>query len=366
MIERRKFIEIVPTYPLPVPIYKKEDYFTWPVKLMKANGYEVEIFTLRKRDQKKYESLKGIKIRRFGNFLQLFLSLSKEKNAVIYSQGKYFPILTSLVSKKAIYVPHGSFGEILPKYLRNSLLRKIWRLLFNKYYKVIAITQYELRTYKKLKFTDNIVFIPNLIDYDFFSKRITDNKFKCQYNIHKPVITFVGNIHGHVKNIDVLIKAFNLIKKRFKKVKLLIIGKVIDNDRNTREVLKKIKKDPQIVTTGWLNHKEIRKALSISSVFVNSSSNEGHSLAVSEAAAAGIPLCLSKIGSFVTTFKNTALYHRPNDYKTLAKNILYYLNNIEVGNKDAEINQLYVRNNFHPSVVMKKMKNLLIDDKKKK
>lgn len=365
VINKKKFIEIVPTYPLPIPIYEKEDYFTWPAKLMKRNGYKVEIFTLGKRGQKRTEIIKGFTVKRFITPLHLYFNLIKEKEATVYSQGKLFPLFAGIFTRRAVYNPHGSFGRTLPKYLKIPLLRFIWKQLFRRFHKVTALTDFEFNTYIKLGFANNIVQIPNLIDFEYFSKRTNDKYFLTKYDKKiSRFIVFVGNIHGNVKNIQVLISAFKLVNKKIKKSKLVIIGKIIDNDQSASNLINESNKNKNIILTGWLNHKEIRNFLSVASVFVNSSTNEGQSIAVGEAAAAGVSLCLSKIGVFQETYGETALYHNPNDYETLAKNILYYLNNVEVATKDAEINQLYARNNFHPSIIMEKMKHLLADDKK--
>lgn len=66
----------------------------------------------------------------------------------------------------------------------------------------------------------------------------------------------------------------------------------------------------------------MRAAYQASHVFVHTAENEFQGLVSYEAAASGLPLCLSNIGSHTSVFKEHALYHDVEDYEQLARNIL--------------------------------------------
>lgn len=358
----KTFIEITPTYPLPVSIYEKEDYFTWPVKMMQDKGYVCSIFTIIGRNQKSEEYVNSILVKRFNNPVNLLLELSRQNPDIVYAQGKSFVSFVGLFSRKAIYTPHGSYGVQHPLYIKNLILRRITKFLWGNFNKVICITPYEASVYERFNFNKNYVIIPNAIDYSFFSKPYGKENFLNRYNLSKnnKIILFVGNIHGNVKNINILYKAFKLVTKKVKEAKLVLIGKILDQDFQTKELIKIMKKDKSVRIIGWLSHRDLIKALDSASCFVNTSMNEGHSLAVAEGASAGIPLCLSKIGTFTSIFKNSALYHQPNDYKTLAQNIIYYLENRRIAKQHSIMSQSIIKNNYSLTIIKEKMWNVFL------
>lgn len=242
----------------------------------------------------------------------------QQKDSLVYAQGKVWPALAGLTAQgRSVYTPHVSFGKTWPKYLRSPLFRQITKFLWSQFTKVIAITPYEKEVYQKLGFKPNYLHIYNGIDKQFFNQKRVNSK--------KPVVLFVGNLHGGVKNIKVLYQAFKIASKKIKNLKLMIIGKALDAEG--QKFLVKLKKDKKVIVTGWLKAEKVIKALGRAFVFVNTSKNEGHSLAVAEAAAVGVPLCLSKISSFTSVYQKAALYHESEDYKQLAANILKYFNN---------------------------------------
>ena len=59
-----------------------ELYLTDIAIALHNKGFEVEIFALRKKGQKRTENINGIAVKRFSHPLQLFVALMKEKNAL--------------------------------------------------------------------------------------------------------------------------------------------------------------------------------------------------------------------------------------------------------------------------------------------
>ena len=88
---------------------------------------------------------------------------------------------------------------------------------------------------------------------------------------------------------------------------------------------------PNAVFVGQLAAKEVRDAMSGASMFINSSNFESFGLAVYEAAAAGLPLCLPNLGTF-DSFRRCALFHEPRDAEGLANNMKHYIKNKKKGN----------------------------------
>ena len=80
----------------------------------------------------------------------------------------------------------------------------------------------------------------------------------------------------------------------------------------------------------------------LTAVFVNTSDPETMGLAVYEGGAAGLPLCLSDIGSFRTVFKDMALYSPPREKEKLAENFLKYYPECHIKNTAEKIKSLLV------------------------
>ena len=125
---------------------------------------------------------------------------------------------------KVFLVTHGPFvDESVDRGLKSSLAVNIYDKFFgpktiNKFDKIIAITYWEIPYLLKLGVReDKIEYIPNGIPKEFFSisKGKEENK-----------ILFLGRI-SPVKNLEVLIKAFNKIKN--KKTILEIVGPAEDS-----------------------------------------------------------------------------------------------------------------------------------------
>lgn len=361
------FIEVVPQYPLPIPIYEKEDYYFWPVKMMTDKGYKSEIVTKRYGGQRTEEVINGILVKRFNNIISLFYYLYKNRNSLVYAQGKIFPAFTGLICKNSAYTPHGSFGMMLPKYFRFPLLRLITKFLWGNFARIIAITPYEMEIYKKFNFRNNYQHVYNAIDYSYFSKYKSSNKFQIKYKIKKneQIILYVGNLHGNVKNIDVLYKAFKIIQKKVNNIRLVIIGRLIDLEAQSL-LLKQLNTDISVTLTGWLPIKMIAQALGVAAVFVNTSKNEGHCLAVSEAAATGVPLCLSDIGTFKSVYKNNAMYHDSFDYKKLSENIIFYLNRKNIVLNHTRVNRWLIKSECDIPIVKDKLYKIFTEYEYKK
>lgn len=140
---------------------------------------------------------------------------------------------------------------------------------------------------------------------------------KAKYNIHEPVILYVGQFRYH-KNIKRLIEAFEIIKQNTT-VKLVLLGKA--------EGIDKFPKSSDIVMPGFVDDKELAIWYKLASVFVFPSFYEGFGLPGLEAMKAGLPVVASNQGSLPEIYKNAALYFDPYDTKDIADKIKVVVEN---------------------------------------
>ena len=100
--------------------------------------------------------------------------------------------------------------------------------------------------------------------------------------------------------------------------------------------------------------------MSLAEIGIIPSYHEGQCLVAYEFAAAGLPLCVSNIGSFTSVFGNSALFSKPNDYKTLASNILKYLNDKDLVKKHTSTNKKIVKERCDYDTIKARLKELLV------
>ncbi|MEK6881093.1 MAG: glycosyltransferase family 4 protein, partial [Nanoarchaeota archaeon] len=116
----------------------------------------------------------------------------------------------------APFVDKDSTRSLLAKLAVKFYDRFIGKKTINQFTKIIAIAKWEIPYLKKLGVSDKkIVYIPNGIPDQFFKQKIKPFKRRN--------IIFLGRI-SEVKNLQILIKAFNILNKKNKNLILEIIG----------------------------------------------------------------------------------------------------------------------------------------------
>jgi len=109
------------------------------------------------------------------------------------------------------------------------------------------------------------------------------------------VITYLGRLSKE-KNIEMLIKAFNLVKRKIPNAKLLLIGGGALENFVARQ------KNKDIILTGFVNNPE--DYLQATDLFVLPSKTETTALALMEAMAIGLPVIASSVGAIPSYVKS--------------------------------------------------------------
>lgn len=255
-------MNVVPFYPLRV--LPAEDYFN--ADLIYTFGDKVSTD----------------KVRYFKTPLQLFKALPVYDEVNCHGMSRNMVMLYFLLSDDHRYrtiTPHASFGKYPPWGYPvdvSWLLRKLIR----KFDVVYASNRYEFNYYmshgiKQVEYRKLTIY-PG---FELFRKHLGTG-----------VLCMGGD--RKVKNVKTIIRACRIARKKLT---------VIDN-----------------VEPG---SKEYFNAFIHNDIFVNSSYMEGSPLGVGEAYASGMKLCLSDIPTLRSEYAGEALFHDPDDYEQLAKNI---------------------------------------------
>jgi glycosyltransferase involved in cell wall biosynthesis len=144
----------------------------------------------------------------------------------------------------------------------------------------------ELANKMSKKYQKHFIYIPNIIDTDYF---IPSPYKAAEFTL----INVAGLID--IKNHRLLIDAFKLAQEKINELKLIIIGDgYLKNELNT--YIQKLNLNNSISLLGYLNRAEILKHLQTSHCFVLSSKTETFGVALVEAMSCGLPV-ISTISS---------------------------------------------------------------------
>jgi len=321
-----KFVEITTGYPKASNLLPKEDFFRYPCMLAKQVKLAPEIWCLRNPSQEAEQTVNGIRVRRFANAFSLYINLWKEDIALIHAWLRpHFPsLLAGLTPKKKV------FTTLTYELGSNAFAKAVSLFLIKRFDAVISITPYEKEIYEKEGINSEL--IPLAIDYAFFSKAKKTSKAMKKYGLRESAfrIVAVANFRAF-KNLDVMVEAFDRFNKDWEDAQFIVVGQDMLQNKGYREQKKTSTTVQDIIAQNrnilWLGHRspqEIRDILDCSQAYVSSSSVEAQGLTNYEAAASGLPLCLSDIGSFTTIFGADALYHPAGDAQKLAENFKKY------------------------------------------
>lgn len=181
-----------------------------------------------------------------------------------------------------------------------------------------------------------------VVTYNGVSKYIlekSDEKY-----IKKDYIIFVGNIKKH-KGLKILLEAFKLVKKEDKKLKLVIVGNQNNfrtKDKEVIELLEDRNLNKDIIFTGYVDNKELKKLIAEARILVQPSLYEGFGIPPLEALALGTNVIVSDIEVFREVYTQmNIIFFKLNDKNDLSKKILSYNLIVENRLKNEEILEKY-------------------------
>ncbi len=205
-------------------------------------------------------------------------------NIFVYIYAKYY-------NKPYVICPAGS----LVIYGRSKILKRIYNILIGQRIlrdaaNVIAITKDEVTKIKSYGVCDkSISLIPNGINPENYVEK-DDVTFRQKYKLGEyPFILFVGGLRA-IKGPDLLLKAFNNIKKDFKKYNLVFAG----NDRGSLNELKNFveqcKLEKKVHFIGYVDGHWKSRAYHAADLLVIPSRHEAMSIVVLESGITATPV----------------------------------------------------------------------------
>lgn len=175
--------------------------------------------------------------------------------------------------------------------------------------------------------------------------------------LDSPVMGFVGRLTRD-KGIEELIKAFKIVKKDIKDLRLLIVGDFEEGDPVSDVTKKEINDNKHIYKLGFL--KNPIPYYYIMDVFVFPTHREGFGNVSIEAAAAELPVVTTDAtGAIDTVIDNVTGFVVPvGDYNKMADKISFILKQRSIGRKMGEEGRKRVIEQFRSEIIWRELYNL--------
>jgi glycosyltransferase involved in cell wall biosynthesis len=142
--------------------------------------------------------------------------------------------------------------------------------------------------------------------------------------------------------VDILLKAWALVRSKDPNTKLIIIGGGTEEDYyKLKLMISKLSLTDNVIVTKFVSDTDLLKLLNESKVFVFPSRFEGFGLAPLEAMACGLPCIVTNIPVLKDLHNNIVILVKPDNYKVLADRILELLRDRDL------IKELSIRSREH-------------------
>lgn len=149
---------------------------------------------------------------------------------------------------------------------------------------------------------------------------------------------FVGRLNDPRKNLPLLLKAFQIICKHRKNVRLVLVGSCVTS--NLMETLRILGIENEVHVLGYVDGVTLKKCYSFCDALVSSSLLEGFGLVLLEAMASGKPVVAingGAVSELVKNHVNGILVENPNPLE-LANSMTFLVENPDVVKKIGKIN----------------------------
>lgn len=265
---------------------------------------------------------KIIKYLRTHDFDIIHANSAKAAIPVIFSNKKKFITTIHDFTPFETKLTHFPFEKYLIKFIANksTIITTVSNTVRNTFKSILPDLDIK-----------KVITIYNGIEERFKPYPLQGEELKKKLGLKGPIILSIGRITQY-KGVDYLISAFEIVKKSFPEVNLIIGGTPDYLMEKQYHMWKKEHQDISFV--GYISEEQLPYYYSMADIFVNySSSSEGFGLTPLEALACGTPTICSSIDVFKEILGDFALLIPPQDSKSLANSIIKILNSKELSNK---------------------------------
>jgi len=180
----------------------------------------------------------------------------------------------------------------------------IRKLALARFKKIIAVSNYTKSLALKAGVDESkISVIHNSSNEAFFCHKNQElSRLKRKLATDRKIILFVGNLIK-IKGVYTLLEAFRILSNSIPGLLLLLIGQGEEKE-NLESLAASYHLDRNIKFLGWLPQKDLPEIYNAADIFVLPSMTEGHSVALLEAMAVGLPIVASSTGGNLETIQD--------------------------------------------------------------
>ncbi len=347
--KNKKFISIIWGYHEHIYSFApEENYHLHILKVAKELGFDPYMIlrhqeNIIEKDPNFDKDIKVIYYKNIYQFIYLIIKFSIQKSIFYVNSYEWQSFIVPFLSRKTIFMAHTQ-----PK-RQNKFKQKIQNFVYRFFTKIRLNNTEEKHFLFEQKINPlKLEVIPLIVSQKVF--------YKTNDNIRGKDLVYFGNITAK-KDLITILKAFELVKSTVTNIKINIIGNMWDD--KVVEFINNSKYKEDIILHGFLPNEILVHKLNENYIYLNSSLDEGQCVAVYDAALCGLGLCLPRIMSFVGVFKDTALFHDLYDYKKLAQNIMYYLEDENILNTHIKNNIDMITRDYSIITIEEKLKKLI-------
>lgn len=223
---------------------------------------------------------------------------------------------------------------------------------------------------QKYKFDRNVHIVPTGIEIERFYKENNNKKeiekLRNDLGFDKDdfVILFVGRI-AEEKNINLLLDSQNIINKKYKNCKILIVG----DGPDLENLKKQYSKNKSIVFAGKVPWENIPKYYLLANVFATASTSETQGLTVIEACAASLPpICINdeSFTNVVIDDLNGKIFNTKKEYIKIIENLILNKQTLKRLSNQARISSETYSSKYYASRVLDVYKKAIKNSGRKK
>jgi len=214
------------------------------------------------------------------------------------------------------------------------------------------------KSHERLGLGNKVILVPNGIDLHEFNSLPLKNELVIKYPAlkDKRVILFLGRINPK-KGIDILIKAFSMLSKKRKDLRLVITGKDEEGYKSRIvRLIRKLRLQDKVIFTDMLLGREKLKVYAGSDIFVLASHSENFGMSAIEAMASGLAVVISdNVGIYRDVEENDAGIIAKTSAKSIYNGIMKLLEDEGLRKKISQNGKSFVREFYSIDKVADKM-----------
>lgn len=306
------------------------------------------------------KSLVGVKVNYFFcskkrslDILAIFLTLryiKRHKVSLLHAHGSsyFFAFLLKLLNPRLKLVWHDHHGNRPNE--SQSLKTKILKKASNRFSHIFCVSKDLVKWSRKTLNSPSVSLIHN---FTMSNKISLNNETEFDF----PFLVCVANLRWQKNHLN-LIGAYSIIKQKGFTHKLILVGhdKNDEYSQNLREKIKELNLEEDIYILG--QRSDVDSIIANSSICVLSSDIEALPMVLIEYANHKKPVVVTDVGQCADVVGNHAQVVEPSDVRALANAIVYYIENPDVAQTDAEALYKKVQKEFNPENIISQVINI--------